>query len=167
MFSIPSATYSWDSFVYWWKMPQECCRSLKKNSKMITQLQEYSVILKNVFPFFLFGTLTLKFLDEKWHGATHTKMAVSKESVLPWIGLRSWKGDFWSKITVLRFWVFCSPQKYLYQERTVNKSQPLKCTFIMSEKSIQNAFPARFKLKHSKQVPCYQPIHVPGISSLL
>lgn len=37
----------------------------------------------------------------------------------------------------------------------------------MSEKSIQNAFPARFELKHSKQVPYYQPIHVPGISSLL
>lgn len=34
-------------------MPQKCCSSLEKNRKMIKQLQEHSLMLKNIFPFFL------------------------------------------------------------------------------------------------------------------
>lgn len=38
-------------------MPQECCSSLRKNRRMITQLKEHSLMLKNVFPFFYFSEL--------------------------------------------------------------------------------------------------------------
>lgn len=151
MVNVPCTTYSQDFFLYWRKVSQECCNSLKKNRKIITQVQEYSVILKNVFPFFAIQHLDSEVLGWKMARSNPQKngKVVSKESIQPWIGLRSWKGDFWSKITALRFWLFCSSQKYLCQERTANKSQALKCTFIISEKSIRNTFPAQFKLKYS------------------